>query len=232
MLETHLSSSITRQRLRTGAAAEYIDAFADWLHLNGYKPTSIDNRLTSLAAWTDWMLTAGFTAHDLLPGFEACKLVVNKEQRVRHSRGPNQQAITAASLFIRFLRLRGELPQPVAGPSTGEKWPILAEFHSWMLTHRGLTETTLDVYQGILVGLLEAVGDDTRAYSPEALRPSSSIERDLTGSIVPKVSSSPSARSCAFSVPLGDVRLAWNMRFLVSPHGASHRFPASSPQRM
>ena len=170
MLETHLSSSITRQRLRTGAAAEHIDAFADWLHLNGYKPTSIDNGLTSLAAWTDWMLTAGFTAHDLLPGFEACKLVVSKEQRIRYSRGPNQQSITAASLFIRFLRLRGELPQPVAGPSATEQWPILGEFRSWMRAHRGLTETTLDVYQGILVGLLDAVGDDTRAYSPEALR--------------------------------------------------------------
>ena len=90
MLETHLHSPITRQRLRNGAAAEHIDAFADWLHLSGYKPTSIDNGLTSLAAWTDWMLTAGFAPQDVLSGFEACKLVVSKEQRVRYSRGPNQ----------------------------------------------------------------------------------------------------------------------------------------------
>src|SRR5947199_10592263 len=103
MLETHLSSSITRQRLRTGAAAEYIDAFADWLHLNGYKPTSIDNGLTSLAAWTDWMLTAGFTAHDLLSGFEACKLALGTEQRFRYSRGPTQLSVITASLFILFL---------------------------------------------------------------------------------------------------------------------------------
>ncbi|GAC1525637.1 MAG: tyrosine-type recombinase/integrase [Chloroflexota bacterium] len=170
MLETHLSSPITRQRLRTGAAAEHIDAFADWLHLNGYKPTSINNGLTSLAAWTDWMLTAGFTAHDLLSGFEACKLAVSKEQRVRYSRGPDQQSIAAASLFIRFLRLGGELPQPVAGPSATEQWPILGEFRSWMRTHRGLTETTLDVYQGIIVGLLDTLGDDARAYSAETLR--------------------------------------------------------------
>jgi integrase/recombinase XerD len=92
MLETHLSSPITRQRLRTGAAAEHIDAFADWLHVNGYKPASIDNGLTSLAAWTDWMLTSGFTPHDLLSGFEACKLAVSKEQRVRYSRGDARRA--------------------------------------------------------------------------------------------------------------------------------------------
>jgi site-specific recombinase XerD len=170
MLETHLSSPITRKRLRTGVASEHIDTYADWLHLKGYKPTSIDNGLTSLAAWTDWMFTAGFTAHNLLSGFEACKLAVSKEQRVLYSRGPNQQSITAASLFIRFLRLRGELPQPVAGPSATERWSILGEFRSWMRAHRGLTETTLDVYSGILVGLLDAAGDDARSYSPEALR--------------------------------------------------------------
>src|ERR1700732_1336773 len=119
MLETYLSSPITRRRLRAGAAADHIDAFAHWLHLHGYKPTSIDNRLTSLGA----------------------------------------------SLFIRFLRQQGKIPPPAAGPSVTEQWPVLGEFRSWMWAHRGLTETTLDVYQGILVGLLDTLGDDARAYS-------------------------------------------------------------------
>jgi len=68
MLETYLSSPITRRRLRAGAAAGHIDAFADWLYLHGYKATSIANRLKSLAAWTDWMLAGGFTAQNLLTG--------------------------------------------------------------------------------------------------------------------------------------------------------------------
>jgi integrase/recombinase XerD len=170
MLETHLNSPVTRRRLRTGAAADHIDAFADWLHLRGYRPNSIDNRLTSLAAWTDWMLTAGFTAHDLLPGFEACKLALGTEQRIRYSRGPNQLSVTTASLFIRFLQQQGKLPPPVVPPSSVEQWPVLGEFRSWMGDHRGLTETTLDVYQGILVGLFNALGNDTRTYSAEALR--------------------------------------------------------------
>jgi Transaldolase/Fructose-6-phosphate aldolase len=64
MLETHLNSPVARRRLRTGPAADHIDAFADWLHLHGYRPTSINNLLRSLAAWTDWMLAAGFTAQE------------------------------------------------------------------------------------------------------------------------------------------------------------------------
>jgi hypothetical protein len=99
MLETYLSSPVTRRRLRAGGAADHIEAFADWLHSHGYKPTSIDNRLTSLAAWTDWMGVEGFTVQNLLPGFEACKLAVRKEP-VRYSRGPNRQSVAAASLFI------------------------------------------------------------------------------------------------------------------------------------
>jgi integrase/recombinase XerD len=170
MLETHLSSPVTARRLRTGPAAHYVDAFADWLHLHGYKPISITHRLRSLAGWTDWMLAAGFTAQALLPGFEACKMAMQGEQRVRYRRGPTRLSLTAAALFIRFLQNQGELPLPVTPPPVTDRWPVLGEFRLWMHQHRGLTATTLDVYQGILVSLLDTLGDDARAYSAEALR--------------------------------------------------------------
>jgi len=170
MLETHLSSPITRRRLRSGPAADYIDAFADWLHRQGYKPSCIDNLLTSLAGWTDWMRVAGFTVQDALAALDACKLLIAQKPRVRFSRGPNRQSVTAASVFIRFLQHEGELPLPVPPPSVCDLQPILGEFRAWMQKHRGVTATTLEVYQRILVGLLDALGDDTHVYSAEALR--------------------------------------------------------------
>jgi integrase/recombinase XerD len=170
MLETHLDSPVTRRRLRTGPAADHIDAFADWLHVHGYKPVTIDLLLRSLAGWTDWLLAGGFTSQDLLPGFEACQLAIRGEKRVRYRRGPNQNSITAAAVFIRFLQHQGTLPLPVTPPSAGERWPLLGAFRAWMRQHRGLTETTLDVYEGVLVGLREAIGEDPRAYTAEALR--------------------------------------------------------------
>ena len=45
MLEHHLNSRITRQRLRSGPIADHVDGFADWLHRFGYKPASIDTTL-------------------------------------------------------------------------------------------------------------------------------------------------------------------------------------------
>lgn len=54
MLEDHLKSPITRQRLRTSLVGPHIDAFADWLHQRGYKAIVIDLRLRSLASWASW----------------------------------------------------------------------------------------------------------------------------------------------------------------------------------
>src|SRR5262249_15755588 len=76
----------------------------------------------------------------------------------------------AAALFIRFLQHRGELPTPAPPSCAADRWPILGEYRSWMCKNRGLTEATLDVYQGILVGFLDILGDDVRTYSAEALR--------------------------------------------------------------
>ena len=137
MLETYLDSPVTQQRLRTSPAAGHIDAFADWLHVQGYKPVSIHNLLIALAGWTDWMVDGGFSSQDLLRGFEACRLSAAKERCAHPRRRPSRQSVTAAAIFIRFLRQQGELPLPVAPPSASERWPILGEFRSWMRKHRG-----------------------------------------------------------------------------------------------
>jgi site-specific recombinase XerD len=170
MLDAHVKSPVTRRRLRSGPAAAHIDGFADWLHRRGYRPKTIGQLLCSLAGWTDWMRAAGFTARDLLQGFTACKVELDERPRVRYRRGVNHQSLAAASVFIGFLREEGVIPQPVPCPSPSDRWPMLGAFRSWMRQHRGLTETTLDVYQGVLVGLLEVVGDDPRDYTAEALR--------------------------------------------------------------
>jgi integrase/recombinase XerD len=233
MLETYLNSPVTRRRLRAGPAADRIDDFADWLHRHGYRPITIDTLLRSLAGWTDWMLAAGFTAQDLLPGFEACKMALKEEQHVRYRRGANHQSVTAASVFIRFLQQQGELPYPVSRPSASELWPMLGEFCSWMRKHRGLTETTLDVYQRILVGLLNALGDDARAYCAEGrYAPSSLSGRALTGFIVPRASLWQSALSSVSSVSPGDAHRAWSMPSPVSHPGSSRQSPGFSSWRM
>jgi len=170
MLDVHLTSPVTRRRLRSGPAAGHIDGFAAWLHRCGYRPVTLDTTLRSRAGWTDWLRAAGFGAHDMLAGFDACAAALAARPRVRYGRGPNRNALAAARLFIRFLRAHGALPPLAAAPAAGERWPILGEFRTWARQHRGLAEASIDAYQRILVQLLAAVGDDPRAYTAAALR--------------------------------------------------------------
>jgi site-specific recombinase XerD len=116
------------------------------------------------------MRAAGFTAHDMLAGFNACKAELQTRPRRRFRRGPNHHSVEVAALFIRYLREQGVFPQPAPRPSPADLWPILGEFRVWMRQHRGLTEASLDVYQGILGRLLDALGSDPQIYTAEALR--------------------------------------------------------------
>jgi site-specific recombinase XerD len=170
MLEHHVNSPVTRRRLRSGPAAEHVDGFADWLHRHGYKSVSIVGVLRSLAGWTDWMQSAGFTLHDCAAGLAACTAELRAGGRMQYRRGPNNHSLTAAALFIRFLQECGVLPPPAIPASPTDLWPLIGEFRSWMRQHRGLTETTLEVYQPIITELLTAIGGDPRLYTAEALR--------------------------------------------------------------
>lgn len=170
MLDTYLTSPITRQRLWSGPVAGHIDDFAAWLHRQGYRPVTLDTTLRSLAGWTDWMRSAGFGADDMAAGLDACAAALRERPRVRYRRGPNRKSLGAARLFLRFLREQGVLPLLAAAPSPAERWPVLGEFRIWARQHRGLVEASIDAYQGVLVQLLAALGDDPRTYTAEVLR--------------------------------------------------------------
>ncbi len=170
MLERYLSSPVTRHRLRSGPAGEHVDRFADWLSRRGYRPRTLEDRLRSLASWTEWMHARGFSLRDARSGVTACQVQFEKGPRVRGYRGVTRESLTAARVFIRFLQEDGVLAPPVPAPSPTDRWPLLGAFRRWMQRHRGLTETTLDVYQGILVDLIDRLGDDPAHYSAAALR--------------------------------------------------------------
>src|SRR5271165_5691512 len=220
MLETHLNSPVARRRLRTGPAADHIDAFADWLHLHGYRPTSINNLLRSLAAWTDWMLAAGFTAQEFLVGFEACKLAVEQKQRVLYSRGPNHYSVTAASVFIRFLQHQGELPLPATPPSASDFGLC------WESSVRGCANTVVLLIRhsmsmmGSLRDFLMLWAMTYATIPPRLCAPSSWIGHVLMGSIGPRALSSRFAPSSASSALLGDALRAWNTPSPVLPRGS------------
>ena len=169
MLDEHLRSPVTRLRLRSGPAADYIDGFADWLDGHGFKPNTIDAMLRCLAGWTDWMRAAGFTQSDLLPG----------SRRARW-RSPERPVAGIAAVPATSPGRRRDLhPVPSrtgsdpAGRGSSVSQPTLAGARGVPVLDAPTPRADTDipgVYEGVLAGLLDALGDDPGAYTAERVR--------------------------------------------------------------
>jgi integrase/recombinase XerD len=170
VLDTHLKLPTTRRRLRRGPAALHVDAFADWLRSRGHPPSILRRKLQSFAAWTDWLRSTDRSCSDFLEGLEACEAFVKCRPKIPYQRGPNNDSVVAARLFIKFLRETGILPVKVPRQSASDLWPLIAEFRSWMTLHRGVTEATLNVYDPYLAELLATIGDQPAKFTAERLR--------------------------------------------------------------
>lgn len=168
MLEDHVRAAITRRRLYAGPAANHVDDFAEWLHNRGYKHRSLFRMLQSFAAWTDWLTQTGRSAADFSEGLDACARYVLSVSQFPYQRGPKRESLSVVRLFLRFLRERGTIQ--AAADSSISPYPLVVDFRAWMLEHRGVTNTTLDVYQRVLDEFIASVGSDPHRYSPKVLR--------------------------------------------------------------
>ncbi len=169
MLEDHLKSPITRQRLLAGPLSPFLDLYADGLHAQGYSPISITSSLRSLACWTDWMREHGFTTDTLVGGLEAYRKALERTGRLRLASGKLVRSVIAARVCLRFLHERGVVLRPTR-PTPLERWPLLREYCAWMAQHGGLTASSIDVYRRVIVDLIGVLGENPVAYTAETLR--------------------------------------------------------------
>ena len=170
MLEEHLKSPTTCRRLRNGPAAPYVGAFADWMYDKGYRPGAIFSLCRYLAAWTDWMRSVGLETGDLVPGLDAYKGALATEGRLRYANGQINKGLTAASVFIRFLRSAGIVPEEPREPSPLDTWPVLRRFDAWARHHHGLAQLTIEQYEVGVADLLAELGDNPAEYTAVGLR--------------------------------------------------------------
>jgi integrase/recombinase XerD len=169
MLENHVHAAITRRRLRSGPAANHVDDFADWLYSRDYRVGTVFRLLQSLASWTDWLTATGRSDKDFASGYRDCSRYIQSTPHVPYGRSPNQDALRAARLFLRFLVDRGELPEHELA-AKGDRFTILRDFRAWMLEHRGVTTTTIEMYKPVLEELLDSLGEAPSEYNARALR--------------------------------------------------------------
>jgi integrase/recombinase XerD len=148
---------------RLHMAAPHVAEFKIWLRDGGYRETTIEELVRLLACWTDWAAAAGFTIDTVSPAFGASGAAFGEGRNKR-------EILNSAALFIRYLQDRGVVPRSQTPMPARKVRPILDEFRTWMRSHRGLANSSLDTYQTTLLDLLDALGDDAQAYTPYAIR--------------------------------------------------------------
>jgi integrase len=153
--------SVTDSRLHF--ALLHVKGFRHWLDSQGYTAGTIDGLVRLLGHWTDWIHAAGFTLDTIHAGYDAAAKVFKGKRAT-------EVWIRAGALFIHYLQGQGVIPLRPRPASPTEVWPVLGMFRDWMRSHRGVAESTLDVYQRTILALLEVLGADAQAYTAHAIR--------------------------------------------------------------
>jgi integrase/recombinase XerD len=165
MLEDRITSRSTCRRLRAGPARVHVDAFVESLVVEGYSSVTLEQICFFLGILLDWIVRRGL-GDDVSAGLaEYCRFA--SLGRVRATKSTATRVRWAGRHYVRFLQGQGLVRVPC---STLEVWPILGAFHAWGRDQRGLAESTLRLYEDVLVDLLEELGDDPLMYTARRLR--------------------------------------------------------------
>ncbi len=166
MLESYFAAERTLTKLRSGVTGPFIDEFAKALRESGYARQTGRVYLREVRHLGAWMELEGVALASLdedgLDGFSArrraCACLRNRRYSCVHT-------INAARLFLKFLRQRNV----TKGPTNRALPETLERFEHWMRRHRGVVESTLEVYRRILFEFVESAGDPA-TYTAVAVR--------------------------------------------------------------
>jgi integrase/recombinase XerD len=162
--------SLRKVRQRLGFAKPYLDDFVDWLRGRRYTDRSIQNHTYTLARWAEWAERRRFGIETMEEALATSESFFKNYVRSRRKRNPNEELISVSRLFIQYLRDSGVVSQPPKPLSAADRWPCLADFRCWMHQHRGVMESSLDLWQRHITKLLETLGDDASLYTAKAVR--------------------------------------------------------------
>lgn len=164
MLEDHVKSRSTCRRLRAGSAGAHIDEFVESLVAKGYSSVTLDQICFFLDLLIEWMVRRGLD--DVSAGLAEYHRLAALG-RVRATKSTASRVRRAGKHYVRFLQGQGLVPVPCSPLGV---WSVLDAFHAWGRDQRGLAETTLRLYEDVLVDLLEKLGDDPSTYTARGLR--------------------------------------------------------------
>lgn len=144
-------------------ARPHFEEFIRWLTARNFTKGTMTGLIVQFGHWTQWMHNADFEISTIHRGY-AASIPALKAGRYHKLR------LRSGALFVLFLEAQGIIAPLLKPPTPCERWPILGEFNDWMRRNRGILDSTLDVYQNVLVHLLHHLGGTPEAYNARAIR--------------------------------------------------------------
>jgi site-specific recombinase XerD len=173
LIEKYFSAPGTLRRLRAGLSGPHIDGFAASLEREGYSHATAIRYLRAAAHLGCFLQRKGAALADIdaamLDDFRGHL----RRCRCPHSNGgrTGYHAQFGVKLFHRHLVQCGLCPNPsVSTQALNAAPPLVTAFQAWFQTHRGVAQATLRLYSRGAAELLDALGEDVRAWTPQVLR--------------------------------------------------------------
>lgn len=170
MLETYFSAPKMLGHLRSGPSGPYLDAFAELLERDGYRPATAVRYLRAAAHLGHFLEERGGTLTEIdLTAFaehlRSCRCPRSKGGRRNH------HTSFGAKRFRDFLVAIGVCTSIVGRPVAEHAEPeVIAGFRVWLRKHRGAAAPTIRLYTRDAGHLMTALGDDPGCWSATDVR--------------------------------------------------------------
>jgi integrase/recombinase XerD len=167
MLTTYFKHPFTLQKLRSGPASLYLDAYASHLTQQGYSWSTARRHLRAVRRFSAWAASVGLTSQDLgTKALEQFQCALEAQGALRYPSGFYHNTFAGTKPFVVFLQATGRV-----SPCTTQTPPtLLTAFCQWMRDQRGITETTLDDYRRVIGDVFEKLGDHPEHYTAYSVR--------------------------------------------------------------
>lgn len=170
MLQNYLLNSRTCERYYQSTAGPHLDDFVEWLLAQGYRHQTVRRRIRGAVNFTQSSESSGFTLEEMgsvaLADFE--KHLADQGQ-LRSPSGSYRGCFLGAQKFMYFLHDKG-FSHALIREVTPAYPELYCRFRAWMLTHRGVAESTLDGYRAIVLDMLERMGEAPEFYTAKGMR--------------------------------------------------------------
>lgn len=164
-----MQNDYTRPEIEESSKTDHVKALAIWLERRGHPPGTIRTYTCLVRRFMRWVASTERSIDKLSAADLDCYAAHLETSGLWKDRGRRGCIYyTSARHLVTYLQQTGVTTVCAAADSPGDK--LLIAFQQWTRRHRGLMDSTINNYSGVVRDLIETVGCDPAEYTARELR--------------------------------------------------------------